>query len=105
MSDMKIIEWISDHIEEEINDAHTYIEKALMTKKDYPRLAETLSKLSDEEMRHMTMLHNEVVNIIEEYKAKHGEPPKEMMIIYEYLHKKQIDRSAEVKGLQAMYKN
>ena len=102
---MKIIEWLSERIEDEIEDARTYIEKSLMVKQDFPKLAETLAKLSDEEMKHMNMLHNEVVEIIEDYRKKNGEPPKEMLAVYEYLHKKQIDKSAEVKAMQMSYRN
>ena len=101
---MKIIEWLSERIEEEISDARTYIEKSMMVKQEHPKLADTLAKISDEEMRHMNLLHNEVVEIIEDYRKKNGEPPKEMMAVYEYLHKKQIDKSAEVKAMQTMYK-
>ena len=102
---MKIIQWLSERIEEEICDAKTYAEKALMEKKDYPKLADTLIKISDQEMQHMALLHNEVVDIIEDYRKKNGEPPKDMMAVYEYLHKKQIDKSAEVKAMQTMYRS
>ena len=105
MTIMKVIEWLSDRIEEEIDDGHVYIEKAMMVKQDFPKLADTLAKISEEEMRHMALLHNEVVDIIEDYRKKNGEPPKDMLAIYEYLHKKQIDKSAEVKAMQTMYRS
>lgn len=101
---MKIIEWLSDKIADEISDARCYIKKALMLKTDYPRLADVLSRISEEEMKHMALLHNEVVDIIEEYRKEKGEPPEPMMAVYEYLHKKQIDGGAEVKAMQTMYK-
>ena len=53
----------------------------------------------------MALLHNEVVDIIESYRREKGEPPEAMLAVYEYLHKRQIDRSGEVKALQAMYKS
>ena len=102
---MKIIEWLSDQIEEEINDGRKYAEKGIMCKQEHPKLADTLMKISEEEMKHMALLHNEVVDIIEEYRKKNGEPPADMMAIYEYLHKKQIDKSAEVKAMQNMYRS
>jgi len=102
---MKIIEWLSDKIEEEISDADCYAKKAIMLKETMPRLADTLMKLSEEEMKHMAMLHNEVVDIIEEYRKKEGEPPSEMLAVYEYLHRKQIDKSAEVRAKQSMYRS
>ena len=101
---MKIVEWISERIEDEISDAECYAKKALMLKQEYPRLADVLSRISEEEMKHMALLHNEAVDIIEAYRKEKGEPPEAMMAVYEYLHKKQIDRSGEVKALQTMYK-
>ena len=102
---MKIIEWLSDKIEEEINDSKCYAEKALMLKSERQKLADTLMKLSEEEMKHMTLLHNEVVDIINEYRKTNGEPPADMLAIYEYLHRKQIDKSAEVKAMQIQYRS
>ena len=104
MIDMKIIQWLSDKIEDEINDANVYCTKALMLKETMPKLADTLEKLSEEELKHMAMLHNEVVDIIEEYRKKDGEPPADMLAIYDYLHKRQINKSAEVKAMQSMYR-
>ena len=102
---MKIIEWLSDKIEEEIHDAECYAKKAMMLKDERPKLADTLMKISEEEMRHMALLHNEVVDIIEDYRRKEGEPPSDMLAIYEYLHKKQIEKSANVKAMQTQYRS
>ena len=59
--------------------------------------------LSAEEMKHMQMLHNQVVKIIENYRKTNGEPPASMLAIYDYLHEKFIDEAKEVKMLQQMY--
>lgn len=50
------------------------------------------------------MLHNEVVKIIDEFRKTKGEPPAQMMAVYDYLHKKHIEQAKEAKLLQAMYK-
>lgn len=102
---MKVIEWASERIEEEICDAKTYIEHASLYKQDYPKFADVLVRISNEEMNHMILLHNEVVDIIADYRKTKGEPPAEMLAVYNYLHKKQIDKSAEVKAMQTMYKS
>ena len=102
---MKIISWLSEKIEDEICDAKDYCVKAMEVKMEIPKLAETLIKISEEEMKHMTLLHNEVVDIITTYRKEHGEPPADMLAVYEYLHKKQIDKSAEVKAMQTMYRS
>lgn len=100
---MKIIERLSDCIEEEIGDSEKYARKALEYKNDYPETAKLFYTLSLEEMEHVNKLHGAVVDLIDGYRKEQGEPPKEMMAVYEYLHKKQIDRVAEVKMLQSMF--
>ena len=102
---MKIIEILSEKIEEEICDAKSYIEMALKYKDEFPELSRTLFNLSSQEMEHMNMLHNEVTAIIKKYRETQGETPAEMLAVYDYLHKKQIDKSAEVKMMQSMYRD
>jgi len=101
---MRIIEKISDRITDEIGDARTYALMALETRDDHPDLSRTLITISLQEMEHMRMLHDAVVNVIAEYRKTNGEPPEKMMAVYEYLHKKQIEAAAEAKNIQAMYK-
>ena len=101
---MKVIRVLSDKIEEEICDAKAYAKLALEYRETYPDLARTLYNLSIQEMDHKTMLHNEVTEIIKRYREKNGEPPADMMAVYDYLHKQQIEKALEVKTLQAMYK-
>ena len=100
---MKIIETLSERISEEIEDAKAYAEMAIEHREDYPDLAQTLYDISREEMDHRSRLHNAVVKIIEDYRQSRGEPPAEMMAVYDYLHKKQIDKAAHVKTLQTMF--
>ena len=59
--------------------------------------------LSNEEMKHMQMLHNQVVKIIEKYRKENGEPPASMLAVYDYLHEKFIEEAKEVKMMQQMY--
>lgn len=102
---MKIIEKLSEKISEEIHDAKCYARMALEYKDEYPDLARMLYNLSTEEMEHMGKLHNAVVEIIEDYRKEHGDPPAGMMAVYDYLHKQQIDKATEARTMQAMFKD
>lgn len=101
---MKIIETLSHKIEEEVQDAKSYVTMAMEYKDEYPELSRTLYNISTQEMEHMNLLHGEVTQIIKKYRETNGEPPADMMAVYDYLHKKQIEKSLEVKTLQTMYK-
>ena len=87
-----------------MDDANNYIDLAMKWKQDEPDTADLFYDLSLEEMGHMEKLHEEVVELIEEYRKEHGEPPKDMMVLYEYLHEKQIGTATQIKVKQAMYK-
>ena len=101
---MLLISKLSDMIEEELNDAEKYIRCAMDKKNEYPELAETFYKLSLEEMNHVAMLHTQVTALISAYRKEHGAPPEKMLFLYDYLHKKHIEKANEIKVKQALYK-
>ena len=82
----------------------SYAELAIENRESYPDLAQTLYELSEEEMGHMSRLHTAVAGIIEQYRKEKGEPPAAMLAVYEYLHKKQIEKAAEAKAMQELFK-
>lgn len=101
---MKIIKCLSEKIEDELHDAEEYIDLAMKWKSEEPDTAELFYTLSTEEMGHVDKLHQEVTELIEEYRREKGEPPKDMMVLYEYLHEKHIGTATQIKIKQGMYK-
>jgi Mn-containing catalase len=83
---MKKIQQLSDHIKEEIEDACTYIDEALMCKEDNREVADLYCRLAEEELTHMGMLHKQVVREIENYRRTNGDPPPVMQARYDILH-------------------
>ena len=101
---MKIIKCLSEKIEDELQDAADYIDLAMRWKQDEPETAEMFYELSTEEMGHMEKLHKEVTELIEEYRKEHGDPPKEMMTLYDYLHEKHIATATQIRIKQGIFK-
>lgn len=101
---MKIIQKLSEKIEDEIHDAECYAKMALEYRDEYPELARVANNLSAQEMDHMNSLHQIVVQLIDQYRRTNGEPPADMLAVYNYLHKKHIDHAAAVNVLRSMYK-
>ena len=101
---MKIIKCLSEKIEDELNDAQEYIDLAMRWKQDEPDTAKVFYELSVEEMGHVDKLHKEVADLIADYRSEHGDPPKEMMTLYDYLHEKHIGRATQIRVKQGMFK-
>ena len=100
---MEIIKQLVTKIDDELEDAEKYIKCAYKVKDKYPQLAETYYTLSLEEMKHMTMLHDQVVKIINEFK-KTNEVPAGMQTLYDYVHEREIKWAAKIKAKQDGFK-
>lgn len=101
---MQIIKKLSDMIEEELEGAEDYIKCALKHKEDHPSLSKVFYDISTEEMRHVNLLHEQTVHIIQQHRKEHGEPPAPMQAVYDYLHEKHIDKAAKIKAMQSQYR-
>ena len=102
---MKLIRDLEEMIEDEIHDIKKYAKMAVELKTEHPALAQVLYTISTQEDTHQASLHNEVVKIIEEHRRTKGEPPKEMMAVYDYIHRRHIEKLAEARRYQELYKN
>ena len=100
---MEIIKKIVSKIDDELEDAQKYINCAYKVREEYPTLADTYYKLSLEEMKHMTMLHDEVTRLINEYKKDH-EVPAAMQTLYDYVHEREVKWASKIKSKQDNFK-
>ena len=101
---MTIIKCIAEKIEEELNDANAYVDLAMKWRQDEPDTAEVFYQLSLEEMGHVDKLHQEVTELIDDYRKDNGEPPKDMMVLWNYLHDRHMETATQIKVKQGMYK-
>ena len=100
----KEIKFLTERIEEEIHDAKLYAKMAAEYKNEFPALSHVLYTISTQEEAHQEMLHAEAVKLIEAYRKEHGTPPPAMMAVYQHLHEKAIEKMAEAKHYQEIYK-
>ena len=101
---MKIIEILSDLINEEICDAEHYAKLALEYKETYPDTSSLFNTLSHDELKHMESLHTAVTKIINSIPEKDDDRTEAMKIAYDILHRKAIEETKEVYILQNMYR-
>ena len=101
---MKIIQKLSDMVTDELDGAKCYIKMAIEQKEERRGLADALYDISAQEMGHVNILHEQVSEIISEYRKTKGEPPADMLAVYDYLHKKHIEMANRIKVYQQMYK-
>ena len=102
---MKVIKKLEELIEEEIHDSTKYAKLAAEYKHEHPALAQVLFNISTQEEAHMNMLHTEVVKLIEAHRKTHGDPPEAMMAVYDYVHKRNIEKMGEARNYQDVYRN
>ena len=101
---MKIIKFLSEEIENELQIAECYAKKAIEQRDEYPSMSVILYNLSIGNLQRVNKLHAQVVKIIKDYRQQEGDPPASMMTIYEYIHDRQIDKTMGIKKLQEMFK-
>ena len=101
---MKIIKCLAEQIEDELEDADKYIELAMKWKTEDQQAADLFSELSTEEMGHVDKLHRLVAEKITQFRTERGEPPADMMAVYNYVHEKHIKKATNIRVKQNMYK-
>lgn len=101
---MKIFEEVLEHADSTLSEAEDYTKEALMLKMDHPKLANSYIMLAEQHLSHYNDLHSQMVSIINDYKTAKGEPPEAMKMVYDILHKKEIERYTAIKRMIDQYK-
>ena len=102
---MKVLKYLIEKANDTMEEVWEYSEKAHILKSEHRSLADTYIKIAEMHITIYNMLHEKMVNLIEEEKRKGVVPPASMMAIFEYSHEKLIKEFAEAKVLIDEYKN
>jgi hypothetical protein len=82
-----------------------YAEKAAVIKTEHKSLAEVYVKIAEEHVEIYKMLHDKVVDLIEEEKRKGVSPPNFMLEVWNFEHERLIEEFAKVKFLISEFHN
>ena len=100
---MLIIKDLEMFMDKKIRMAKKEIEFAIKHKEDDPAIAKLFYDLSVSDLQDMNDMHAPIASKIQAYRKEHGEPPKEMVAIYDWQHQKQMSDVAEIKVMQTMF--
>ena len=101
---MKILVDLIEKANDTMEEVEWYAEKAHHFKAMHKDLADTYIKIAEEHIGIYKMLHDRMVELIEEEKRKGNVPPPEMLAIWNYEHEKLVKEFAESKFLVEDYK-
>lgn len=91
-------------IDDEVEGAIEYAECAVMYKDEHEDLARTFADLAEQELKHVSRLHEAVVDLINQARDEGKTIPTGMMEMYEYLHKRQIEKTNEARNYLSQFK-
>ena len=94
---MKLTKLLTERIDDELQDAHDYAKLALEYKHAEPDAARLFARLSEEEMTHAGLLRECAASRADGVL----EPAAE---VYEYLHRRQIEKAEAVRRYQELYR-
>ena len=101
---MKVLTDLIDKADDTLEEIEFYGEKALHLHSEHKALADTYIKIAEMHIEIYKMLHERMVALINEEKAKGITPPPEMLAVWKYEHEKMVKRFSEAKYLVDEYK-
>ena len=88
---MKILKDLIKHADDTLEEVHEYVRQAYHIHQEHKALADVYIKIAETHISIFNMLHERMASLIEEEKRKGVQPPKEMVVIWEYEHEKLVD--------------
>jgi hypothetical protein len=101
---MKVLTTLIEKADSTLDEIHWYAEKAHHLRAEHKELADAYIKIADMHVDIFKMLHDRMVDLIEEEKRKGRTPPPEMLAIWNFEHEKLVKKFAEAKFLVEDYK-
>ena len=101
---MKILVDLIEKANDTMEEVEFYAEQAHNLKATHKELADTYIKIAEEHIGIYKMLHDRMVELIEEEKRKGNAPSQEMLSIWNYEHESLIREFAKNKFLVEDYK-
>ena len=98
---MKEIKWLSERIEEEIDDAEDYAKSALYYKHTDGEMSRICADLARQELNHSEILHAHAVKLIKMQRERGVEAPAAMQAVWDWRHERMIEQTSKVKSLLA----
>lgn len=91
---MKIIADIANDIQASVEDAETYLGRAMDTYEDHPTLSDVYFKIYKDHRSEVTMLHNQVVKFIKEQDKSKFDPKvlETMEMVWSFEHDRIMSR-------------
>ena len=101
---MKIIKEIVEDIREELEGAENYAMLATKYREDDRTLADAYAKMSEAELGHVEILHNQAVRLIKQQKAENNSIPAGMQAVWDWEHEIMMHRSTKIKMMLDAYR-
>lgn len=89
---MKAIQTVIDHMHDTLEEAKEYYADYIMYKDHFPKVANTAIEMAQTHMNLYMKWHDVVVSLINDYKMKQGEIPAAMKELYDFEHKKLMEK-------------
>lgn len=94
---MKAIKTVVEHMNNTLDEACEYYDDYVKYLTDNPKISSVALEMAKTHLDLYNKWHNVVVNLINDYRAKNQDIPSEMLIIWDYEHKKLVKEYDELK--------